>query len=165
METHKLMQNMAIFGAMSADALQYVIDNATQKQFVANQYLFVEGDLSNAMYVIIAGRVAIFRDWEGHRYKLRELARGDCVGEMSLLACSARSASVMAIEKTQVIEISSNFLAEFYLIYPEQYTIFVMNMAREVCRRLESADHRLFMLDRANLPTIQREKLRSEALI
>jgi len=167
-ETNALMQNMAIFGAVSAAAIDFVVDHAESKQFVANQYLFVEGDLSSSMYVLTEGRVAIFRDWEGKRFQLRELGRGECVGEMSLLACSPRSASVMALENVQAIEISNNLLADLYLTFPEQYTIFIMNMAREICRRLEKTDRRLFALDRSNLSQIgrsQSHQTRSEVLI
>ena len=152
---------MAIFGAVSDDALQFVIDHAEFKNFSENQFLFVEGDLANAMYVLITGKVTVFRDWEGERFPLREMGRGECVGEMSFLACSARSASVMAVEKVQVIEITNNLLADLYLSFPEQYTIIIMNMAREVCRRLEQADRRLFVLDRAASQPIQNARARN----
>lgn len=148
-EAETLMQNMAIFGAVSPEALRYIIDHAKSRHFSARQRLFSEGDLSNTMYVLIHGRVAIYRDWGGQPFKLREMQGGESIGEMSLLACSTRSASAVALDDSHAIEISNNLLADLYLQYPEQYTIFIMNMAREVCRRLVSADNRLFALERA----------------
>jgi len=167
-DSNILLQNMALFGAVSADALHYVSEYAIRRQIPAHDQLFLEGDLSTSMYVILSGRVAVLREWEGKRYKLRELRAGDCVGEMSFLTCSPRSASVEALEDCQVIEITNNLLAELYQVYPEQYTIMVMNMAREVCRRLEQADRRLFALDRLGLPSFdshQTMNSRSEVLI
>lgn len=153
MDIQRSLQNMAIFGAVSADAVQYLIDKAPSRRFHAGQFLFREGDLASSMYILLEGRVSIFRDWENKRYSLRELEAGECVGEMSLLACSRRSASVIALQDVHALEVSNNLLADLYLAYPEQYTIIVMNMAREVCRRLEIADHRLFLLDRTTSPS------------
>jgi len=160
MDIKQHLQNMAIFGAVSEDAVQYLIDKAPCRQFHANQFVFREGDLANSMYLLLSGRVTIFRDWEGKRYSLRELAAGECLGEMSLLACRQRSASVVATQEVVALEISNNLLADLYLSFPEQYTIIVMNLAREVCRRLEVADHRLFLLDRT-IPPLAANSLHS----
>jgi len=159
MDIKLYLQNMAIFGAVSGDAVQYLIDRAPNRHFQANQPLFLEGDLASSMYVLLSGRVNVFRDWEGKRYLLREMAAGECVGEMSLLACSRRSASVVTKQELQALEISSSLLADLYSSFPEQYTILIMNLAREVCRRLEIADHRLFLLDRT-IPTLATASLR-----
>ena len=159
---------MAIFGAVSDDALSFIVDNAENRQFAKGQLLFEEGDLASSMYILTSGRVSVFRAWNGHNYNLRLLQRGDCVGEMSLLACSNRSASVRTDLPTTALEVSNNLLADLYIKFPQQYTIIVMNMAREVCRRLVSADRRLFALNHggeASIEAAKKPKHVSEVLV
>ena len=57
--------------------------------------LFAAGAAGDSMYVVLSGRlrVSIERD-DGSKETLRELARGDTVGELALLTGEPRSAAV-----------------------------------------------------------------------
>ena len=145
----KLLQDTPIFGAVQSEALQFIVDRAMVRHLPKGEFLFAEGELASSMFVLVNGRVAISRSWQGVNYKLRELGKGDCVGEMALLACSVRSASVYTLQASTILEISNHVLADVYQEFPESYTIIVMNMGREVCRRLENADRRLFLQQRS----------------
>jgi CRP-like cAMP-binding protein len=96
------------------------------------------------MYVLEKGRVEVLRDWNGTRCTLRELGVGDCFGEMALMDCSLRSATVKAKQDSAAIEITAKQLAEIYDEFPEQYTLIQMNIGREVVRRLRENDERVF---------------------
>ena len=143
----RLLQEMPIFGGITLVALHCMLDNCQVKSVSAGDFFFYEGDDANAMYVLEAGRVAVYRKWQSLDYKLREMSKGDCFGEMALMDFSHRSAAVKAIEDCSALEITTTQLQEVYARYPEQFTIIQMNMGREVCRRLRDADHRLFLND------------------
>lgn len=60
----------------------------------AGEWLFREGDPGEAMYIVRAGRLQVVD--EVANAVIRELGRGDALGELSLLTGSPRSASVRA---------------------------------------------------------------------
>jgi len=142
-----LLQDMPIFGGISDEVLNFICQNNQQRQINAGDYFFYEGDIASSMFVLERGGVAVYRKWLSLDYKLRELVKGDCFGEMALMSFSHRSASVKAIENCSALEISVDQLQDVYTRFPEQYTIIQMNMGREVCRRLRDSDHRLFLND------------------
>lgn len=145
----KLLQETPIFGAVQHEALQFIVDAAVRRNLEKGEFLFAEGELASSMFVLVKGKLAVSRKWQGNSFKLRELGKGDCVGEMALLACSVRSASVYTLQPSTLLEISNHLLADVYQQFAESYTIIVMNMGREVCRRLEKADRRLFVQERS----------------
>ncbi len=69
--------------------------------------LFAAGAAGDSMYVVLSGRlrVSIERD-DGSKETVRELARGDTVGELALLTGEPRSAAVRAIRDTRLVMIS-----------------------------------------------------------
>ncbi|MCU7862502.1 MAG: cyclic nucleotide-binding domain-containing protein [Candidatus Thiodiazotropha sp. (ex Lucinoma borealis)] len=145
-----ILQGMPIFGGIDEDTLSSLLSKALLIQVCKDEYFFKEDDLDNSIYILEKGRVAIFRNWQNKRYKLRELCEGDCFGEMALMDCKPRSAEVVALEDCNAIQITSGQLADIYQTNPEQFTLIYMNLGREVCRRLRDADTRLFMNDHVN---------------
>ena len=136
---------MPIFGGVDEATLNFILDDAGRAEVKAGEFFFREGDQDNSVYVLEQGSVAVYRYWEDHRYKLRELGEGDCFGEMALMDFQPRSAEVVATEDASAIQVSAVQLAKLYERNPEQYTMIYMNLGREVCRRLREADKRLFI--------------------
>ncbi|MEJ2589916.1 MAG: cyclic nucleotide-binding domain-containing protein [Candidatus Thiodiazotropha sp.] len=141
----QMLQEMPIFGGVMASTLETLLAGAEVVEVDSGGTLFKEGDLDNSVYVLEKGRVGIYRVWQGHEYKLRELGAGDCLGEMALIDCKPRSATVRALEPCTAIRISVAQMGQLYASSPEYHALIYMNLAREVCRRLRVADHRLFV--------------------
>jgi CRP-like cAMP-binding protein len=141
----QMLHQMPIFGAVNESTLESILNKAKVVEVAQNDYFFREGDLDNSIYIIEQGCVAVYRHWNGKRYKLRELYEGDCFGEMALMDCKPRSAEVLAIRDSRAIQVTAAQLAELYKTDSEQYMLIYMNLGREVCRRLRDADSRLFI--------------------
>jgi CRP/FNR family transcriptional regulator, cyclic AMP receptor protein len=138
---------MPVFGGIDISTLEKLLADAELVRLAVGDILFKEGDLDNSVYVLEKGRVGIFRTWQGREYKLRELSEGDCLGEMAMIDCKPRSATVRVLEPGTTLRISVAVMAQLYEKNPEQYVLIYMNLAREVCRRLRVADQRLFLLE------------------
>jgi CRP-like cAMP-binding protein len=141
----QILQEMPIFGGVNEATLELILEKAEVVKVAVNGYFFREGDLDNSIYIIERGRVAVYKYWDGKRYKLRELGVGDCFGEMALMDFKPRSAEVVALEESSAIQVTAAQLAELYNNDSKQYTLIYMNLGREVCRRLRDADSRLFI--------------------
>jgi CRP/FNR family cyclic AMP-dependent transcriptional regulator len=65
---------------------------------------------------------------------------GDWFGEMSILDVMPRSATVRALAPAQVLKMSASDLEALYRRDIKAYAIVVLNVAREMSRRLRVAD-------------------------
>jgi CRP-like cAMP-binding protein len=140
----ELLQAMPVFGAVREDTLTFLLGLSSTVTVAAGDFFFREAEEAHSMFVLENGTAAVVKNWKGHGYLLSQLGKGDCFGEMSLMDMRHRSASVVALEACQAIELSS---ASLYAVYEkdlEQFTLIQMNMGREVSRRLRQADEQLF---------------------
>ena len=81
---------------------------ARATQVEAGDWLFREGDRAEALYVVRAGRLEVVEEASGA--VIRQLGRGDVIGELALLTDSLRSASVRAVRTSDLLEIDrANF--------------------------------------------------------
>ncbi len=78
------------------------------RHFPAGEYVFREGDPSDAMYVVKSGLVAITKEPPGaDPLVFSYRGAGELIGEVSLIADSPRTASIVAAEDSVLLEISS----------------------------------------------------------
>jgi CRP-like cAMP-binding protein len=140
----ELLQRMPIFGALRADTLQFLLEQARSVPVAAGAFFFRENDPADSLYVLESGRVAVIKSWQGRDLVLRELGRGDCFGEMALMDLFPRSASVRAVADCSAIALAPPDLYRLFERDAEQFALIQMNLGREVCRRLRESDEQLF---------------------
>jgi CRP/FNR family transcriptional regulator, cyclic AMP receptor protein len=95
-----------LFSALDEEALARVAIRASTVQLDRNDTLFNEGDLADDLYVVLSGRVAIAKHSPDGRESLVALmGPGDMFGEMPLFDDEPRSASVRALERSEVARV------------------------------------------------------------
>jgi CRP-like cAMP-binding protein len=119
-------------------------------------FFFREGDPATCMYVLEAGRVSVSKSWQGHALLLRELATGDCFGEMALIDLAPRSASVRADADCRAIELTPANLYRLFEHDAAQFALIQMNIGRELSRRLRATDALLFRAQMGEAPPAPR---------
>lgn len=141
----RLLQQMPVFGGVSHKTLVYLENHAHIVSVRQGDFFFGEEELVDAVYVLDKGQALVLKSWQGDTYRLNSLHVGDCFGEMAIIEMSPRSAAVKAIEDCRAIKISTGVLYDVYEQQSDQYLLILMNMAREISRRLRLADERLFL--------------------
>jgi CRP-like cAMP-binding protein len=140
----ELLQSMPVFGAVREETLTYLLGLSSMVSVATGGFFFREGDEAQSMFVLESGKAAVVKHWNDQQYVLSHMAKGDCFGEMSIMDMRRRSASVVAVEPCQAIELPSASLYAIYQRDVEQFALIQMNLGREVSRRLRDADERLF---------------------
>jgi predicted acylesterase/phospholipase RssA len=82
----------------------------------AGEWLFHGGDPGDAMYVVRAGRLEVVDEAAG--VVIRELGRGDALGELALLTASPRSASVRAARASDLLAVERTHFEELLRASP-----------------------------------------------
>ena len=144
----QLLQQMAVFGAIHTDVLEFLLGLSRTLRVAQGEYFFRQGDVGEVMFVLESGTVEVLKEQGGHApHVLQRLSAGDCFGEMALMDLAPRSASVRAVQDCVAIEISAADLMRIYEKDIKQFVLIEMNMGRELSRRLREADERLFPRD------------------
>ena len=88
------------------------------RTFPRNTVLINEGDVGDALYVILSGRVKVFSSNEaGREFVIDFHGAGEYVGEMTLDG-EPRSASVMTVEPTTCAVVNRAQFRDFILAHP-----------------------------------------------
>jgi len=140
----KLLQAMPVFGGVTEATLEFLIDLAIIRHLETGEYFFREGEDATSIFVIEKGKVVVSKLWNDQPHTIKHLGQGDCFGEMALLDLYPRSASVIAEEPCDAIELTQNALLKLCQHDLEQFVIIQMNIGREISRRLRQADNQLF---------------------
>ncbi len=135
------LNRLPVMAGLDEAALEYLGGLAGEEAFGAGEVIVREGAPGDRMYFVCTGRVRVTKeDGAGPPVVLAEMGYGEYFGEMSLIECVARSASVVALEPTRVFTLKSVNFYKLYSTRPDQYGIVVLNIARDLARRLRRLD-------------------------
>jgi NTE family protein len=97
---------LPLFAGLDPAALAELRDRTEQVSLEAGSYLFHAGESSDSLYVVRNGRLQVLQN----EFVLRELGRGDVVGELGFLIDAPRSASIRAVRDSTLVRLTK---AEF----------------------------------------------------
>ncbi|MGI9474359.1 MAG: Crp/Fnr family transcriptional regulator [Rubripirellula sp.] len=144
-----LLRKMPVFGGLKTESLQLILGESSEVVVKEGDCYFREGEPGDSLFVLESGTVLVQRMWQGEAIELGRLASGDCFGEMALIDFQKRSATIKAECNCSAIEVPSKSLRSLFKFDLEQYAMIMMNLGREVSRRLRIADECLFQLQQA----------------
>lgn len=131
---------LPLFGGMTDDALRGFADSAVEETFLKGATLFRESDVARDLYVLESGALEVVKQAREGTITLWKIRSGESFGEMSLIDMQPRSASVVATADASVWRWGYAVFRERYQVDGKCYTLLVMNIARELSRRLRRAD-------------------------
>ena len=94
-----------IFAPLSSDETAMLAQAATSHVFAPGETVIRAGDPGSSMFVVHNGRVGVQVIENGRARTVATLSEGAFFGEMALFTGEPRTASVVAIEETEVLEI------------------------------------------------------------
>jgi CRP/FNR family transcriptional regulator, cyclic AMP receptor protein len=105
---------------------------ATTRTFGKNAIIVSEGDETDSLYIVLAGRAKVFvADENGREVQLNQIGPGEYFGEVTLDG-GPRSASVMALEECRCAVVKRAELTAFLERNPE----FALHLVRKLAHRV-----------------------------
>ena len=89
------------------------------RTFKEREHICQEGDQGREMYLIVAGKVVVYKKKSSQKKVLAYLGPGEFFGEMSLLENLPRYASVQAMDEVKTLVINLNILEQYVGINPK----------------------------------------------
>lgn len=98
----------------------------------AEKVLIREGEDSQSMYLVQAGKLKVTRKDGDQEVILGYIGPGEMVGEMSFLDQQPRSATVRAVEDSKLIQIPVKTIEELYKSQPPWFEAFIKNIVNRI---------------------------------
>ena len=135
-----IINKISIFAGLSEVQLDSLFRLLEKVAYREGEAVFEEGDKPSHIYVVRSGRVKLVVNRNDTPLELVEFAQGDCFGEASVIGIQPHGATAVAVEDAELIVLSRNTLLSLYKRDIELYSILILNIAREACRRLHKSD-------------------------
>ena len=94
-----------IFAPLSVEETGMLAQAAVRHVFAPGETVIRAGDAGSSMFVVHGGRVQVQLNENGRARPVATLNEGDFFGEMALFTGEPRTANVVALEETEVLEI------------------------------------------------------------
>ncbi len=94
-----------LFPRLSAEAVQSIIRSGQRMVHPAQVTICDEGKVEDCFYVVLSGRVDVYKVLEGQRLLVNSLNAGTHFGDIALLLDQPRSASIVTAERTEILSI------------------------------------------------------------
>jgi CRP-like cAMP-binding protein len=139
--TVETLEQIGLFGALDRSTLAFLAETLKTQQFKPGDVVFREGDQATEMYVVLRGEFEVLKaSKRGIDARVAMLGNGDWFGEMSILDVHPRSASVRSLAASRLLVMTASDLEALYRRDLKSYSLFALNVARELSRRLRVAD-------------------------
>lgn len=101
-----VIQNHEIFRHFKPEHIARIVDNSPVNLYAKRERVVKQGDTGGSMFVVLSGTLEVRITKDSERTVVANLKSGDCFGEYSLLSGEPRSATVMALEELELLEIT-----------------------------------------------------------
>jgi CRP/FNR family cyclic AMP-dependent transcriptional regulator len=135
------LREIGLFGALSDDVLKHLARTLVQRRVLPGTTIFQEGDTGHDMFIVLDGEVEVMKhSRRGRPQRVAIMGPNDAFGEMTIIELQPRSATVRALAPTLLLRIASEDLDALYRHDIKSYAIVVLNIARDLSRRLRVTD-------------------------
>ncbi len=135
------LREIGLFGGLSDEILETFVAALARLELSSGVDVFHEGEAGRDLFVILDGEVEVLRrSKRGHETRVALLGPGDWFGEMSILDVLPRSATMRVVAPAQLLRFTAHDLDVLYRRDLRSYSLLVLNVARELSRRLRVAD-------------------------
>lgn len=126
-----------LFGAMSEEEIKDLLEMFVEEKYKKGEVIIEEGDSPKNLYIIKSGEISVVKDG----IELIQLKLGDSFGEVELIGIMRNLATCTALSECEIIVLPKKALYTLQKTSPNFFVRFVLNISRECCRRLASADN------------------------
>ncbi len=136
----RLMKNVPLFARMPDSDVSQVADQCVRRECYRDQVILVEEDVGQTLFIILKGTVKITRTSdEGREVIITILKAGDFFGELSLLDGKGRSATVVAMEESELLTLRRS---EFLLLL-ERYPQLSIELLKVLAARIRQSNFQI----------------------
>jgi len=130
-----------ILAGVTKEGIALLAEEGIYHHFLADEVVVREGDPGHSFYILVEGNVEVIKNLETeHAVSLAVLHSRTFFGELCVIDPVPRAATVCALTPVKAIEIKAATLYHLSRRMPDQFAIVLLNIARDMARRLRTLD-------------------------
>ena len=139
------LHRVPVMAGLDDAAIGFLSKLAKEESYAPGAMIIGEGEPGNRMFFLSAGHVAVVKGHGGPQpITLAKFGPGEFFGEMSLVESVVRSASVVAEDAVIAYTLKGLDFHRLYQHLPMQYGIVMLNLSRDLARRLRALDEKFW---------------------
>ena len=138
-----IISQLRIFGGVTEAQRETVFRRLELWRLKEGEFVFRKGDEPSAIYVVKSGEIHIQIRQRDVTINKHELHCGESFGEASLMSMHCHTATAIAAVDSEVMALSRRALIQLKHEDIELFALLMMNLARELARRLYDTDQML----------------------
>lgn len=147
-----ILARVPLFAGLGPPALEALAKVAYVKKLPARQELFHKGDEGSQVYVVVSGRLRVVTtSAEGDDQQFNIMNPGEVVGDVALLAGGVRTATVSAIEDSELLGLDRRDFFSALRSHPDLAIHLLKVLAERLRRASELLEDTVFLRARARL--------------
>jgi CRP-like cAMP-binding protein len=133
------LHRYSLFGGFLTEQIEKILPLVENENYEEGDNIIVEGYRNDKLRFIMDGRVSVIKQG----VVLSEFGEGEVFGEMEVLDIMPSAATIRALAPTKVMAISNKALHDIYKADIQAFSLLIMNLARDVSRRLRRLDEKV----------------------
>lgn len=135
-----ILSDIAIWGGVTEMQFDKIFKRLEIGIFKKGEYIFQKGDEPSHIYIVRKGKIGLMIVDQQINLLKKTLMPGECFGVASLMAMRIHTSTAVALEDSEVMVLSREALWELRHEDVELFSLLMMNIARELARRLKLTD-------------------------
>lgn len=107
-----------LFANLTPEEFAKVIEGTTARSYPPGAFIVREGDKGDSIYIIVKGRAKVVTHTGDQEIRLGLLNENDFFGEVAFLTGRTRTADVVAVFETELLELPGETVRELLVQYP-----------------------------------------------
>src|SRR5664280_3736837 len=162
-EVVELLGGVPVFSTLVREDLERIAQFAVPREFEPGEVVFREGDASDTCYVVRDGRARALRTHtDGRTLTLATFGPGDIFGELALFEDERRSATVEAIEPTNVVGVLGPDMRRLMGAHPAIAARLVIALGRRLREMNERLSRQSFQTVQSRVAVVLSELVEQE---
>lgn len=138
-----ILNKVSVLAGLSDEQLYSVFRLLERVSYKAGEVIFRQGEKPSHIYIVESGRIRLSVTNGEANLELAVFDEGQCFGEASVIGIRPHSVTAAAAEDTELIVLSRKALMSIYETDPRLFSMLILNIAREACRRLHASSESL----------------------
>jgi CRP/FNR family transcriptional regulator, cyclic AMP receptor protein len=130
------LAQISLFSRLSPAELDIVEGLLHQREFLADEVVFDEGEEGQAIYIVQQGEVMLCRQGEGEGGQIAVLGSGEFFGDLALLDNLPRAAQARAVKPTRLAALFRQDFLGLMDTHARIASKIALQLAREMGRRI-----------------------------
>lgn len=131
------LQQGSLFGAMSAEGINFLLDHGQIWQLSKNEQLYASGDVASRFFVVCSGELRFIKVHGDIEMRTRRIGFGEEIGFVAMISLQPHGGRVEAAEPSIVLEITCDLYAQLQAHHPQDFGILTLNLARDMARNIQ----------------------------